>query len=79
MIFKASLSLSVYFTQGFREKNKDLMRQDVLMVLKNSRSAFVRDLVGDDPVAVFRWNVVRATFRAMSAFQQAGNAIKSCG
>uniref|UniRef100_A0A915BD69 Myosin motor domain-containing protein n=1 Tax=Parascaris univalens TaxID=6257 RepID=A0A915BD69_PARUN len=67
-----------YQITGFREKNKDLMRQDVLMVLKNSRSAFVRDLVGDDPVAVFRWNVVRATFRAMSAFQQAGNAIKSC-
>lgn len=55
------------------------MRQDVLMVLKNSRSAFVRDLVGDDPVAVFRWNVVRATFRAMSAFRQAGSAIKRCG
>uniref|UniRef100_F1KQ35 Myosin-IXb n=1 Tax=Ascaris suum TaxID=6253 RepID=F1KQ35_ASCSU len=67
-----------YQITGFREKNKDLMRQDVLMVLKNSRSAFVRDLVGDDPVAVFRWNVVRATFRAMSAFRQAGSAIKRC-
>ncbi|VDM37297.1 unnamed protein product [Toxocara canis] len=65
-----------YQITGFREKNKDLMRQDVLMVLKNSRSAFVRELVGDDPVAVFRWNVLRATFRAMNAFRQAGIAIK---
>ena len=40
---------------GFREKNKDLMRYDVMNVLKGSKSAFVRELVGEDPVAVFRW------------------------
>uniref|UniRef100_A0A158R5X7 Myosin motor domain-containing protein n=1 Tax=Syphacia muris TaxID=451379 RepID=A0A158R5X7_9BILA len=68
-----------YQITGFREKNKDLMRQDVLMVLKNSRSAFVRELVGYDPVAVFRWNTVRAAFQAMNAFRQAGKRIKRSG
>lgn len=60
-----------YQITGFREKNKDLMRQDVLMTIKKSKSAFVRGLVGDDPVAVFRWSTVRATFQAMNAFRQA--------
>ena len=41
--------------QGFREKNKDLMRHDALITLKNSRFALVRELVGSDPVAVFRF------------------------
>ncbi|VDK33564.1 unnamed protein product [Gongylonema pulchrum] len=61
-----------YQIAGFREKNKDLMRQDVLMTIKKSKSAFVRGLVGDDPVAVFRWNMIRATFQAVNAFRQAG-------
>jgi len=59
-----------YQITGFREKNKDLMRHDVMMVLKSSKSAFVRELVGDDPVAVYRWNLVRCTFRAISAFKK---------
>lgn len=46
-----------------REKNLDLMRQDIVSVLKNSSLAFVRELVGVDPVAVFRWAIVRAFFR----------------
>jgi myosin-9 len=61
-----------YQIAGFREKNKDLMRHDVMSVLKRSRSAFLRELVGDDPVAVFRWALLRTTFRAMFAFRQAG-------
>lgn len=70
------MSLSL---QGFREKNRDLMRQDVVNALKNSKSAFVRELVGTDPVAVFRWAVVRAAFRALFAFKQAGRNMHKAG
>lgn len=59
-----------YQITSFREKNKDLMRADVVNALKNSKSAFVRELIGTDPVAVFRWAVVRASFRAMFAFRE---------
>lgn len=56
-----------------REKNLDLMRQDIVSVLKNSSMAFVRELVGADPVAVFRWAILRAFFRSYFAFRQAGS------
>ncbi|CAG9541021.1 unnamed protein product [Cercopithifilaria johnstoni] len=65
-----------YQIKGFREKNKDLMRQEVLMAIKKSKSAFVRGLVGNYPVAVFRWGMLRATFRAVNAFSQAGKLAK---
>lgn len=55
-----------------REKNLDLMRQDIVSVLKNSSMAFVRELVGADPVAVFRWAILRAFFRGYFAFRTAG-------
>lgn len=55
-----------------REKNLDLMRQDIVSVLKNSSMAFVRELVGADPVAVFRWAILRAFFRSYFAFRHAG-------
>lgn len=55
-----------------REKNLDLMRQDIVSVLKNSSMAFVRELVGADPVAVFRWAILRAFFRGYFAFRNAG-------
>lgn len=62
-----------YQTSNMREKNLDLMRPDgVVGVLKNSSLAFVRELVGADPVAVFRWAILRAFFRAHFAFQEAG-------
>uniref|UniRef100_A0A0N4ZU59 Myosin motor domain-containing protein n=1 Tax=Parastrongyloides trichosuri TaxID=131310 RepID=A0A0N4ZU59_PARTI len=59
-----------YQITGFREKNKDLMRLYVVMVFKNSKSSFVRELLGDDPVAIYRWSLVKNTFRAMNAFKQ---------
>uniref|UniRef100_A0A914XBB0 Unconventional myosin-IXb n=2 Tax=Plectus sambesii TaxID=2011161 RepID=A0A914XBB0_9BILA len=65
-----------YQITGFREKNKDLMRQEVVTALKNSKSAFVRELVSNDPVAVYRWAVLRSTFRALYAFRQAGRKLK---
>ncbi|XP_034833459.1 unconventional myosin-IXa-like isoform X2 [Maniola hyperantus] len=61
-----------YQVTAMREKNLDLMRQDIVSVLKNSSLAFVRELVGVDPVAVFRWAIVRAFFRGYFAFQEAG-------
>ncbi|KAJ2949671.1 hypothetical protein O0L34_g15597 [Tuta absoluta] len=61
-----------YQVTVMREKNLDLMRQDIVSVLKNSSLAFVRELVGVDPVAVFRWAIVRAFFRGYFAFQEAG-------
>ena len=50
----------------------DLMRHDIVSVVKNSSLAFVRELVGIDPVAVFRWAIIRAFFRALFAFHEAG-------
>ncbi|KAJ0175182.1 hypothetical protein K1T71_009323 [Dendrolimus kikuchii] len=61
-----------YQVTALREKNLDLMRQDIVSVLKNSSLAFVRELVGVDPVAVFRWAIVRAFFRGYFAFLEAG-------
>ncbi|GBP31606.1 Unconventional myosin-IXa [Eumeta japonica] len=61
-----------YQATNMREKNLDLMRQDIVSVLKNSSLAFVRELVGVDPVAVFRWAIVRAFFRGYFAFLEAG-------
>lgn len=65
------LSISEQVSE-MREKNLDLMRQDIVSVLKNSSMAFVRELVGADPVAVFRWAILRAFFRGYFAFQSAG-------
>lgn len=61
-----------YQVHDFREKNLDLMRPEVISVLKNSRFSTVREVAGADPVAVFRWAILRAFFRAVSAFQAAG-------
>lgn len=61
-----------YQVAEMREKNLDLMRQDIVSVLKNSSMAFVRELVGADPVAVFRWAIIRAFFRGYFAFRNAG-------
>ncbi|XP_063242383.1 unconventional myosin-IXAa-like isoform X2 [Bacillus rossius redtenbacheri] len=66
-----------YQAAEMREKNLDLMRQDIVGVLKNSSMAFVRELVGADPVAVFRWAIVRAFFRGYFAFHEAGRRQRS--
>lgn len=64
--------VGVFQVTEMREKNLDLMRQDIVSVLKNSSMAFVRELVGADPVAVFRWAILRAFFRGYFAFRSAG-------
>lgn len=48
------------------------MRPDVVALLKSSKNAFICGLMGIDPVATFRWAVLRAYFRALVAFREAG-------
>ncbi|XP_054418171.1 unconventional myosin-IXa isoform X7 [Pteronotus mesoamericanus] len=61
-----------YGVKDFREKNTDHMRPDIVALLRSSKSAFISGMIGIDPVAVFRWAVMRAFFRAMVAFREAG-------
>ncbi|XP_068595862.1 unconventional myosin-IXAb-like [Brachionichthys hirsutus] len=61
-----------YGVKDFREKNTDHMRPDVVALLKSSKKAFICNLMGIDPVATFRWAVLRAYFRALVAFREAG-------
>lgn len=63
-----------YQIKDFKEKNLDLMRPDVVMVLKSSSVALVRELVGADPVAVFRWAILRAFFRSYHALRRPTHA-----
>ncbi|KAG7473327.1 hypothetical protein MATL_G00094560 [Megalops atlanticus] len=61
-----------YGVKDFREKNTDHMRPDIVALLKSSKNAFICGLIGIDPVATFRWAILRAYFRAMVAFREAG-------
>ncbi|XP_074089162.1 unconventional myosin-IXa isoform X2 [Macrotis lagotis] len=60
-----------YGVKDFREKNTDHMRPDIVALLRSSNSAFICGLIGIDPVAVFRWAILRAFFRALIAFREA--------
>lgn len=62
--------------QDFREKNTDHMRPDIVALLKSSKNAFICGLIGIDPPATFRWAVLRAYFRALVAFREAGKRHK---
>lgn len=59
-----------YQITDFREKNSDLMRQDIAGVLKSSNSTFVRELVGTDVLAIFRWQILRAFLKAYFIFSK---------
>ncbi|XP_035277846.1 unconventional myosin-IXb-like isoform X1 [Anguilla anguilla] len=61
-----------YQIKDFRVKDADRVPAGVIALLKHSDRAFVRSLVRTDPVAVFRWGVVRAIVRIIAAFKQAG-------
>uniref|UniRef100_A0A6I8NZB5 Myosin IXA n=1 Tax=Ornithorhynchus anatinus TaxID=9258 RepID=A0A6I8NZB5_ORNAN len=61
-----------YGVKDFREKNTDHMRPDIVALLRSSKNAFICEMIGNDPVAVFRWSILRAFFRAMVAFREAG-------
>uniref|UniRef100_A0A8C5BZI4 Myosin IXA n=1 Tax=Gadus morhua TaxID=8049 RepID=A0A8C5BZI4_GADMO len=62
-----------YGVKDFREKNTDHLRPDIVALLKSSKKAFICGLMGIDPVATFRWAVLRAYFRALVAFREAGS------
>uniref|UniRef100_A0A4W4FGU6 Myosin IXB n=1 Tax=Electrophorus electricus TaxID=8005 RepID=A0A4W4FGU6_ELEEL len=61
-----------YQIKDFREKNTDHMRPDIVALLRSSNSAYVRHLIGMDPVAMFRWGILRSALRALAAFNEAG-------
>ncbi|XP_051677726.2 unconventional myosin-IXa isoform X4 [Oryctolagus cuniculus] len=61
-----------YGVKDFREKNTDHMRPDIVALLRSSKNAFISGMIGIDPVAVFRWAVLRAFFRAVVALREAG-------
>ncbi|XP_013374440.1 PREDICTED: unconventional myosin-IXa isoform X1 [Chinchilla lanigera] len=61
-----------YGVKDFREKNTDHMRPDIVALLRSSKNAFISGMIGLDPVAIFRWAVLRAFFRAVVAFREAG-------
>uniref|UniRef100_A0AAY5K967 Myosin IXb n=1 Tax=Esox lucius TaxID=8010 RepID=A0AAY5K967_ESOLU len=61
-----------YQIQDFRKKNTDHMRPDIVALLRSSELAFMRQLIGSDPVAVFRWGILRATVRIIAAFNSVG-------
>ncbi|XP_040097007.1 unconventional myosin-IXb isoform X2 [Oryx dammah] len=61
-----------YQIKDFREKNMDYMRPDIVALLRGSDSSYVRELIGMDPVAVFRWAVLRAAVQAMAVLREAG-------
>uniref|UniRef100_A0A8C4PXW9 Myosin IXA n=1 Tax=Eptatretus burgeri TaxID=7764 RepID=A0A8C4PXW9_EPTBU len=65
-----------YMIKDFREKNGDHMRPDIVVVLRSSHSSFMRSLVSIDPVALFRWAILRAVFRASFAFRSAAAQAK---
>ena len=50
-------------------KNTDHMRPDVVLLLRGSERAFLRQLVCSSPAALFRWGVLRATIRITAAFR----------
>ena len=52
--------------QGFREKNRDLLRSDIVNVLQASRMDLVRALIGLPPYTVYRWHM--AYLKVMAAF-----------
>ncbi|KAM3619266.1 uncharacterized protein V6R79_005358 [Siganus canaliculatus] len=70
-----------YQIKDFREKNTDHMRPDIVALLRSSDRAYVRQLIGMDPVAMFRWGILRATIRGIAAFNEAGRtwAAKTSG
>ncbi|XP_045429536.1 unconventional myosin-IXb isoform X4 [Pipistrellus kuhlii] len=61
-----------YQIKDFREKNMDYMRPDIVALLRGSDSSYVRELIGMDPVAVFRWAMLRAAIHAMAVLREAG-------
>uniref|UniRef100_A0A673LXV4 Unconventional myosin-IXb-like n=1 Tax=Sinocyclocheilus rhinocerous TaxID=307959 RepID=A0A673LXV4_9TELE len=63
-----------YQIKDFREKNTDHMRPDIVALLRSSECSYLRQLIGANPVAVFRWGILRATIRTLAVFNEAGQS-----
>lgn len=63
-----------YQIKDFREKNTDHMRPDIVALLRSSECSYLRQLIGTNPVAVFRWGILRATIRTLAVFNEAGRS-----
>ena len=50
------------------------MRKDIVSSLKNSKMLFVRKLLGSDPMAVYKWSILRHLLSAIALFKKAGEA-----
>lgn len=61
-----------YQIKDFREKNTDHMRPDIVALLRSSECSYLRQLIGANPVAMFRWGILRATIRTLAVFNKAG-------
>uniref|UniRef100_A0A8K9UZF3 Myosin IXb n=1 Tax=Oncorhynchus mykiss TaxID=8022 RepID=A0A8K9UZF3_ONCMY len=61
-----------YQIKDFREKNTDHMRPEIVSLLRSSQRAFMRQLIGSDPVAFFRWGILRSTIHIIAVFKEAG-------
>ncbi|CAL8279415.1 unnamed protein product [Lota lota] len=58
-----------YQIKDFRVKNTDHMRPDVVLLLRGSERAFLRQLVCSSPTALFRWGILRATIHIIATFK----------
>ncbi|XP_058606755.1 unconventional myosin-IXb isoform X4 [Onychostoma macrolepis] len=63
-----------YQIKYFREKNTDHMRPDIVALLRSSECSYLRQLIGANPVAAFRWGILRATIRTLAVFNEAGRS-----
>ncbi|XP_052795146.1 unconventional myosin-IXAa-like isoform X4 [Mya arenaria] len=68
-----------YQVKDFREKNSDQIRTDIVANLKSSSLAFVRELMGVDPVAVLRWTIIKTLIKSVFAFKKAGIVFRKRG
>jgi len=57
-----------YRIAGFHEKNHDQVREDVIQLVRTTRSCFLQEVTGRSPGAIFRWGILRAVVRGVSAF-----------
>uniref|UniRef100_A0AAZ3RFC7 Myosin IXb n=1 Tax=Oncorhynchus tshawytscha TaxID=74940 RepID=A0AAZ3RFC7_ONCTS len=68
-----------YQIKDFREKNTDHMRPEIVSLLRSSQRAFMRQLIGSDPVAFFRWGILRSTIHIIAVFKEAGRRRAAAG
>ena len=53
-----------YDAEHLIEKNTEMLRHDLISVLKASTSGFLRQVIGTDLVAIYRWTLLKNFFKA---------------